>query len=244
MRLVLDKVRKEFNSKVVLDDVSLVLEDKHIIGVIGPSGGGKSTLLRMIAGFESITNGNIYINDIDVLNEKQKLHKKCGFVFQSHNLFSHLTVLQNITLVLEKVHRFSTEEAKNKAMELLTQFGLDEHIKKRPQQLSGGQSQRVSIVRALAINPAVLFFDEPTSSLDPILTYEVLETILKLREQKKDFIIVTHEIGFVKQIADYIVYIDNGKIVEHGDVSIIEDPKTKELKEFLSKVFTWNTIDK
>lgn len=241
MKLVLENVHKEFSNKVVLDDVSLVLEDKSIIGVIGPSGGGKSTLLRMIAGFESITNGNIYINDIDVRNEKEKLRKKCGFVFQSHNLFSHLNVLQNVTIVLEKVHKYSPDDAKKKAMELLTQFGLFEHIEKKPQQLSGGQSQRVSIVRSLAIDPDVLFFDEPTSSLDPILTYEVLETILKLKEQNKDFIIVTHEIGFVKQVADYILFIDEGKIVEHGDVSIIQEPKTKELKEFLSKVFSWNT---
>ncbi len=240
MKLVLDRVGKKYGDKTVLDDVSLTLEDSSIIGVIGPSGRGKSTLLRMIAGLEDITWGNININNIDLRTEREKLHKKCGFVFQSHNLFSHLTVLENITIILEKVHRILAEDAKDKAMKLLKQFGLDGHINKKPEQLSGGQSQRVSIVRSLAIDPSVLFFDEPTSSLDPILTYEVLETILKLRDEKKDFIIVTHEIGFVKGVADYIVYIDNGKIIEHGDVSIIEKPKTKELKEFLSKVFSWN----
>jgi len=239
MILKLENIKKKFGDQLVLDDINLDIEDHHIIGMIGPSGGGKSTLLRMIAGFEHITSGEISINSIDVKENEELLHKKCGFVFQSHNLFLHLNVLDNITIILEKVHKIDKKEAIKIAKTLLTQFGLIEHIVKKPDQLSGGQSQRVALVRALAINPDVLLFDEPTSSLDPVLTYEVLDAILKLKDEKKDFIIVTHEIGFVKQVADYIVFIHEGRLVEHGDVSIIDDPKTAELKNFLSKVFSW-----
>ena len=240
MKLKLEELKKKFSEKVVLNDLNLDIEEHHIIGVIGPSGGGKSTLLRMIAGFESISSGNIYLNDINVGQERERLHKKCGFVFQSHHLFLHLTVLENITIILEKVHGFDIKSAEEKALKLLDKFGLAEHVNKKPQQLSGGQSQRVAIIRALAIDPEVLLFDEPTSSLDPVLTYEVLETILELKKEKKDFIIVTHEIGFVKEVADYIVFIHGGEIIEHGPVSIIEDPVTSELDNFLSKVFSWN----
>lgn len=240
MKLKLEHLYKKFSNKMVLEDLNLSIENKSIIGVIGPSGGGKSTLLRMIAGFESISSGNIFINDIDVKDEKEKLHKSCGFVFQSDNLFLHLTVLRNITIVLEKVHKIAAEAAREKALKLLKQFGLAEHVHKKPHQLSGGQSQRVSIIRALAIEPAVLLFDEPTSSLDPVLSYEVLETILKLEKEKKDFIIVTHEIGFVKEVADYIIFINKGKIIEHGDLSILENPVSDELELFLSKVLSWS----
>lgn len=239
MILNLDNVRKKFGEKLILDGINLNIDKHHIIGMIGPSGGGKSTLLRMIAGFEPITKGNISINDINVKKNEELLHKKCGFVFQSHNLFLHLNVLDNITIILEKVHGINKQEAIRNARVLLDQFGLSEHQHKKPDQLSGGQSQRVALVRALAIEPDVLLFDEPTSSLDPVLTYEVLEAILKLKDNNKDFIIVTHEIGFVKEVADYIIFIHEGKLVEHGDVSIIDDPKTEELQTFLSKVFSW-----
>ena len=239
MILDIKNVMKKFGDKKVLDDVTLKIKDHHIIGVIGPSGGGKSTLLRMIAGFESITRGDISINNINVKDNEELLHKKCGFVFQSHNLFLHLNVLENITIILTKVHKYSKKEAEKIAKKLLDKFGLKSHSKKKPSQLSGGQSQRVALVRALAINPEVLLFDEPTSSLDPVLTYDVLQAILELKKEKKDFIIVTHEIGFVKEVADYIVFVDEGKIKEHGDVSIIDNPKTKDLKEFLSRVFSW-----
>jgi len=239
MILKIENLRKKFGDQLVLNDINLDIDDQHIIGMIGPSGGGKSTLLRMIAGFEPITSGEISINSIDVKENEELLHKKCGFVFQSHNLFLHLNVLDNITIILEKIHKIKKNKAVETAKNLLKQFGLIEHILKKPNQLSGGQSQRVALVRALAINPDVLLFDEPTSSLDPVLTYEVLDAILKLKDDKKDFIIVTHEIGFVKQVADYIVFIHEGRLVEHGDVSIIDDPKTKELKNFLSKVFSW-----
>lgn len=240
MKLKLNNVSKKYGPKTVLKDVNLSVDDRNIIGIIGPSGGGKSSLLRMIAGFEEITSGEIIINDIDVVHEVNRLHKNCGFVFQSHNLFLHLTVLRNITIILEKIHKYSVKEAEERAFKLLKKFSLIAHIDKKPEQLSGGEAQRVSIVRALAIDPAVLFFDEPTSSLDPVLTYDVLDTIFELEKVKKDFIIVTHEIGFVKQVADYIIYIDEGQIIEHGDNLIIENPQTQKFKDFLSKVLSWN----
>jgi polar amino acid transport system ATP-binding protein len=154
---------------------------------------------------EDPDSGDICINDIDVIQtEAKEYYKKVGFVFQSHNLFPHLSALRNITLVLEKVHNKSPEEAKRLAIDLLTQFELVEHMNKKPSQLSGGQAQRVSIIRSLAISPEVMFLDEPTSALDPILTREVLRTVLKLREKNMRFVIVTHELGFAKKAADYI----------------------------------------
>lgn len=240
MKLHLDNLSKTYD-KNVLRDVNLKVEDKKVIGIIGPSGGGKSTLLRLLAGIEEADQGSIAINGSRISKENMNIyHKKIGFVFQNHSLFPHLSVLKNITLILEKVHKENKANAETKAKKLLEKFGLMEHIHKKPAQLSGGQSQRVSIVRSLSINPDILFFDEPTSALDPILTFEVLETILKLREEEKDFIIVTHEIGFAKEVADYIVFIDKGNIIEHGNSSILGNPQSPELREFLSKVFSWH----
>lgn len=240
MKLEISNLKKSYNNIEVIRDINLTLEDDHIIGIIGPSGGGKSTLLRMMAGLENPDSGEIIINNMDTRKDQQKLHKQTGYVFQSHHLFLHLSVLKNITLILEKIHGLKMEQAEERAMTLLQRFGLAEHSHKKPYQLSGGQAQRVAIVRALAIDPQVLFFDEPTSALDPILTYEVLEAIQQLKQDKKDFIIVTHEIGFAREVADYILFIDEGKIIEQGDVSIIDSPQTKELKNFLGKVFSFS----
>lgn len=240
MILELNKVCKTYDDVAVIEDISMHLDKQKVIGVIGPSGGGKSTLLRMMAGIEDTSSGSIKVNELDTKKDSDKLHLSTGYVFQTHHLFLHLTVLRNITIILEKVHGLSKKDAENKAMALLQQFGLKEHVHKKPHQLSGGQAQRVSIVRALAIDPQVLFFDEPTSALDPLLTYEVLETIQKLKVDKKDFVIVTHEIGFAREVADYILFVDEGKIVEHGPVAIIENPQTPALRNFLSKVFKWS----
>lgn len=240
MKLKVKNLYKSYD-KQVLKDVNLEIQDKSIVAIIGPSGGGKSTFLRLLSGIEEANEGTIIVND--TLIEKKNIrdyHKKIGFVFQSHSLFPHLSVLKNITLILEKIHKVDRVEAEDKAKILLEKFGLIEHIDKKPKQLSGGQSQRVSIVRSLAIDPQILFFDEPTSSLDPILTYEVLDTIKKLKEEKKDFIIVTHEIGFAREVADYILFIDKGNIIEHGSKSILQNPESPELREFLSKVLSWH----
>ena len=240
MDLKLHNVNKTYDAKDILIDINLDVKSESGIAIIGPSGAGKSTLLRLLSLIEKPDSGEICVNDYD-LNSciPEEYYKKIGFVFQSHNLFPHLTVLRNITLLLEQVHHKSKKEANTIALELLNRFDLGEHIHKRASQLSGGQSQRVSIVRGIAISPEVLFFDEPTSSLDPALTQEVLKTIIKLREEKMNFVIVTHEILFAKKAADFIIFMDQGKIVEMGHVDILDNPQTEELKSFLSNVFLW-----
>jgi len=244
MNLQLEKLKKIYNGNTVLDDISIEVKDFQVLALIGASGSGKSTLLRLIAGLEEYQGGNILVNDSTVDEDNiDDYRKKVGFVFQDHNLFNHLSVIENILLVLEKVHKKKREDVLPMVQELLRQFDLAEHQMKLPHQLSGGQSQRVSIVRALAIQPELILLDEPTSSLDPILTYEVLTAVKKLADQKKDFIIVTHEIGFAKNIADYIIFMQDGKIIEHGTNNILQYPKTKELRSFLSKVLTFQDED-
>ncbi len=240
MELKLKNVNKTYDNKGILENISINIKEKEAIAIIGPSGAGKSTLLRLLSMIEEPDSGNIWVNDHHLEDTNpDEFYRKIGFVFQAHALFPHLTVLRNITLILEKVHGYSLEEANQKALKLLTHFDLQNHTRKTASQLSGGQSQRVSIVRSLAINPEVLFFDEPTSALDPVLTQEVLNTILKLREESTNFVIVTHEILFAKKAADHIIFMEDGRIVEEGDVSILEHPKTEELKEYLSNVFMW-----
>ncbi len=240
MELKLHDVNKTYDGKDILIDINLNLKNEPSIAIIGPSGAGKSTLLRLLSLIEKPDSGEIHVNKYDLNKiEPDEYYKKIGFVFQSHTLFPHLTVLRNITLILEQVHKKTKEEANKIALDLLTRFDLSEHIHKRANQLSGGQSQRVSIVRGIAINPEVLFFDEPTSALDPVLTQEVLTTILKLREDHMNFVIVTHEILFAKKAADFIIFMDCGKIVEMGHVDILDNPQTDELKKFLSNVFLW-----
>ena len=240
MELILKSINKNYDDKEILIDINSVIKDKSAIAIIGPSGAGKSTLLRLLSLIEKPDSGTICVNN-NHLDEvaPDEYYKKIGFVFQSHNLFPHLSVLRNITLILEKVHNVSKENAKEKALDLLERFELSEHIHKTAGQLSGGQAQRVSIVRSLAINPEVLFLDEPTSALDPVLTQEVLKTILRLREEHMNFVIVTHEILFAKKAADYIIFMKDGKIIEEGNVSILDKPKTEELKDYLSNVFLW-----
>jgi len=241
MNLQIENLSKSYD-KAVLKNINLKIENHNIIAIIGPSGGGKSTFLRLIAGIEEAQEGRIIINNIQLSKENIKeYHKKIGFVFQSHSLFPHLTVIKNITLILEKIHKIPSNIALERSKLLLEKFGLIEHMDKKPKHLSGGQAQRVSIVRSLAIDPDILFFDEPTSSLDPVLSYEVLESILKLKEEKKDFIIVSHEIGFAREVADYILFIDKGYIIEQGSKEILDNPQSPELREFLSKVFSWSS---
>lgn len=237
MKIDIKNLIKKYDNEVVLNDISLQLNDVEAVAILGISGSGKSTLLRLMSGIETFDSGEIVIDDHDIYSREYK--DKIGFVFQSDSLFPHLTVLDNIVLILDKVKGLDKKEATTKTKELLEQFGLSEHIDKYPHQLSGGQKQRVSIVRSLAVEASLFFFDEPTSALDPILTVEVLEMIHKLRNLDKKFFIVTHEVGFAKNVADYIIFIDEGKIVEHGPVGILDDPQTAPFKNFLSKIFTW-----
>ncbi|HBS91569.1 MAG TPA: glutamine ABC transporter ATP-binding protein [Erysipelotrichaceae bacterium] len=237
MKIVTENLTHIYDGKEVIKDINLSVEGVEAIALIGPSGAGKSTLLRLLCKIEEASVGNLFVNDVSVHDvEAKEYYKKVGFVFQSHNLFPHLSAIENITLVLEKVHKYSKDEAIKKANLLLEQFGLSEHSHKRPSQLSGGQAQRVSIVRSLAIEPEVLFLDEPTSALDPILTREVLRTILELRNQHKKFIIVTHELGFAKKAADYVIYMEDGVVIEEGKVDILDHPKTNKLRQFVEYV--------
>ncbi|MGL4904556.1 MAG: amino acid ABC transporter ATP-binding protein, partial [Cetobacterium sp.] len=203
------------------------------------SGGGKSTLLRILAGLETLDKGKISLNEEVIPEVEEELHeyrKGIGVVFQAFNLFPHLTALKNIVLPLQKVHQISEDESFNRAEKLLTRFGLYEHKEKYPHQLSGGQQQRVAIVRALSLKPKVLLLDEPTSALDPALTKEILETIKELRKDKKDMILVTHEMDFAKGVADCVIFVSGGKVVEFGSPEVIfNNPATDELKRFLSK---------
>ncbi len=240
MNLKIEQLTKKYAGKVVLDHISIELKEVQVLALIGASGSGKSTLLRLLSGLESFDGGRITVNGHEVDSKSDEAYrKKIGFVFQDHNLFPHLSVLENIMLVLEKVHGMKREEALPGVMHLIEQFGLGEHFDKKPHQISGGQGQRASIVRALSIDPELVLLDEPTSSLDPILTHEVLNAVKLLAEDQKDFVIVTHEIGFAKEVADYIVFMDEGGIVEHGTKEMLNNPKSEKLKEFLNKVLTF-----
>ncbi|MCF7925775.1 MAG: ATP-binding cassette domain-containing protein [Candidatus Izimaplasma sp.] len=218
----------------VLDDVNITFDKHTSIAIIGVSGSGKSTLIRMMAGLEKPTSGDIEVDGIDVQDPLYRKH--VGFVFQNHNLFPHLTLKKNITLVLEKTRHLSSKIASDTADKYLNLLHLSDQKDKLPRNVSGGQAQRASIARALSINPEIIFLDEPTSSLDPILTDEVLNAVEELRELGKQFVFVTHVMSFVQDFADYVIFMDQGKIVEQGKPSILQKPKTEELKSFMDKV--------
>ena len=242
MKLRLDHISKAFNGHQVLKEVSLLLEKVHTLVLIGPSGGGKTTLLRIIAGLEYPTGGTLAINDQPVVFEEVSLlkHRRTiGTVFQAFNLFPHLTALQNITLPLEKVHGHPPAQAAEIAVQLLQRFQLETHAGKRPAELSGGQRQRVAIARAISIKPRLLLFDEPTSALDPEMTSEVLDMIKELRDTGADFILVTHEMNFARQIADQVVLVADGRIAEAGPVEQVFDHAGPQSRNFFAKVLKY-----
>jgi len=240
MKINIKELIKEYDGQRILDRMSIDLEDVQVLAFIGPSGSGKSTLLRLIAGLEEFQGGDIAINDRWMSEEGlEDYRKKVGFVFQDHNLFSHLSIFENIALVLEKVHGKDRSEFEDEVKSLLSFLGLADHYHKLPHQISGGQSQRASIVRALSIKPEIILLDEPTSSLDPILTYEVLHAIKQLVDEQRDVVLVTHEIGFAKSVADYVIFMDEGRIIEHGS-DILNNPQTETLQRFLDKVLSFN----
>ena len=243
MKLKFHQITKRFGDHVVLDNVSLSLEKVHTLVLIGPSGGGKSTLLRVIAGLEYPEAGEVEIDGEKVaFNEDALLkHRRTiGVVFQAFNLFPHLTALQNITLPLEKVHGVPFSEARDTAQQILKRLQLDKHSHKKPAELSGGQRQRVAIARAISIKPRLLLFDEPTSALDPEMTAEVLDVIEELREEGLDFILVTHEMGFARLVADQVAMIADGKIVEAGTVEqVFEHPASQQSRDFLARVLKY-----
>lgn len=233
MNLELKHVSKYYDQKI-LDNLTLALHDVHSIGIIGESGCGKSTLLRLLAGMEYPEEGSIEVNQRKVERKFSKEYQnKIGYVFQKHNLFPHLSIKDNIVLILHKIRKMEKQEAERIAIEVLTKLHLEAQLDKKPNRVSGGQAQRASIARALSTDPELIFLDEPTAALDPILTGEVLNAILELKDTGKDFIFVTHEIAFLKGFADYVIFMDKGKIVEHGSIACLASPKTEQLRSFL-----------
>lgn len=237
MKLNLNNISMSYGKLKVLKDISLNIDNYNAVAVIGSSGCGKSTLLRLLAGIEFPLQGEISINNLQVIHSTVKEYQKhIGFVFQDHNLFAHLSLKRNITLILEKCRQISPKDAEEKADSLLKMLQLEEQANKLPRHVSGGQSQRASIARALSTDPDILLLDEPTASLDPILTHEVLKSIKNLKSIGKDFIFVTHELSFVKHFADYYIYIDDGKIIEHNTIDMLSSPQTDELLQFMENV--------
>ncbi len=218
----------------VLNDINIEIKKVSCVGIIGESGCGKSTLLRQLSGIENPDSGEIVINGVSPIHEKKLFQSKIGIVFQQHNLFPHLSIHKNITLILEKILGESKDSANTRADDVLKQLFIYNEKDKKPSEISGGQAQRAAIARALATKPELIFLDEPTAALDPVLTAEVLKAVTDLKNNGIEFIFVTHEISFLKEFADYIVYLQDGKICEHGDTSCLQNPKTKDLKYFLS----------
>lgn len=233
-------VNKSFGEHHVLTDISLEVPKSNVIALIGPSGAGKSTLIRTINALESIDTGEIIVNGTSIHDKKTNINKartNIGFVFQSFNLYPFLSVLDNVTISPIKVKKQSKEQAEKHAIELLTALGLGEKIHAFPNRLSGGQQQRVAIARALAMDPEVMLFDEPTSALDPEMVKEVLDAIRKLAAEGMTMVVVTHEMGFAKEICDNIVFMADGKIVEVAPPNeFFSNPKTERAQGFLKAV--------
>jgi polar amino acid transport system ATP-binding protein len=243
VNLRLGQIVKSFDGHRVLDSVSLDVQETRVLALVGPSGGGKSTLLRIIGGLEHPDSGEVRINGEPVVFQEEALlrHRRAvGTVFQAFNLFPHLTALQNITLPLVHVRGQSKSEAEEIARQLLARFRLEGQADKRPAELSGGQRQRVALARALSGKPRLLLLDEPTSALDPEMTAEVLDMIAELRAEGRDFILVTHEMGFARQIAGHAAFLADGRIVESGPVAQLFDaPAAPQTRAFFAKVLKY-----
>ena len=236
-------IKKSFGKLEVLKDVSMEINEGEVVAIIGPSGSGKSTFLRSLIHLETVDKGTIIIDGDTVVNdgvyanneEAKNAYKKLGMVFQNFNLFPHKSVLENVMLAPVMVNGESTETAKEKAIEILDSVGLKDKISAYPYQLSGGQQQRVAIARALAMNPHLMLFDEPTSALDPELTGEILKVIRELAEKKMTMVIVTHEIEFAKYVADRIIFMADGYILEEVTAEdVIDNPTNERTKAFIS----------
>lgn len=232
-------LKKSFDDLKVLRGIDLEISEREVVVIIGPSGSGKSTLLRCINFLEIPTEGTIEVDGIKMNSDENvnKVREEVGMVFQKFNLFPHMTVLDNITLAPIKVRKISREKAEITAQELLDRVGLGDKASAYPNQLSGGQQQRVAIARALAMNPKVMLFDEPTSALDPEMVGEVLDVMQKLAESGMTMVIVTHEMGFAREVGTRLLFVDGGYIIEDGKPKeIFENPKEERTKLFLSKI--------
>lgn len=235
-----NNLHKKFGELEVLRGITCEVEPQEVVCVIGPSGSGKSTFLRCLNMLEEMTDGDVVINGHHLNDPKTDINvvrTEVGMVFQQFNLFPHKTVLENITLAPKKIRKINNEEAKALGVELLEKVGLSDKANSYPRQLSGGQQQRVAIARALAMQPKVMLFDEPTSALDPELVGEVLEVMKQLALEGMTMVVVTHEMGFAREVADRVIFMDGGVIVEEDVPSqIFTDPKSDRTKAFLNKV--------
>lgn len=231
---------KNFGELEVLKNISTTIDKGEIVSIIGPSGSGKSTFLRCINKLEEPTSGHIFIDDMDLMDKNtdiNKIRERVGMVFQHFNLFPHKTVLENLILSPIKVKQEAEEEAKKYAKYLLEKVGLLDKANAYPSQLSGGQKQRIAIARALAMKPEVILFDEPTSALDPEMIKEVLDVMRELAKEGMTMVIVTHEMGFAKNVGNRVLFMDKGKIVEDSSPKeFFENPKNERVKDFLNKV--------
>ena len=240
--LKLDQITKSYDNQIIFSNLSLEIKKGEVVVVLGPSGCGKSTLLRCMNGLESIQAGEILLEDEMISNQHKKMHlvrQKIGMVFQSYELFPHLNVLQNITLGPIKAQNRDRVEVVKEAEQLLERVGLLEKKNAYPHQLSGGQKQRVAIVRALCMKPEILLFDEVTAALDPEMVREVLDVMLSLAKEGSTMVIVTHEMQFARAIADRIIFLDEGQIIEESDPeTFFTNPKTNRAKQFLN-LFTF-----
>lgn len=235
----LENVHKSFGKNEVLKGIDLHIEKGQVVVIIGPSGSGKSTVLRTMNYLEEPTSGKVIVDGMD-LSDKSKLNQvrtEVGMVFQNFNLFPHMTVMENLTLAQTKVRKISNEEAKKIGQALLDRVGLGDKANAYPDSLSGGQKQRVAIARALAMKPKVMLFDEPTSALDPEMVREVLDVMKSLAEEGMTMVIVTHEMGFAKEVADRVLFVDGGLILEDDTPEkVFDDPTNERTKLFLSKI--------
>lgn len=236
MNISINNLTFSYDNNQILKDISLNIEGAKIIGIIGASGCGKSTLLRQLSGIELPDSGSIEVNGTLISRENLKDYQsRIGVVFQKHNLFPHLSIKENITLILTKIKKMDKIESNIHADNLLKDFHLSEQANKIPAKVSGGQAQRASIVRSIATNPELLFLDEPTAALDPLLTKEVLDTIIDLKNKGSQFIFVTHEMEFLEKTADYFIFMDKGVVIERGKIEVLKNPKTQKLKKFIKR---------
>lgn len=240
MKLRLDRVRKAFGERVVLDDVSLEVASGEVVCLIGASGSGKSTLLRCVNLLEPIDEGTIHLDGVDISApglDPDPIRRRIGMVFQSYNLFPHMSVLRNVTLAPTKVLGQRSGEAAAAARDLLGRFGLADKAEAYPDQLSGGQQQRVAIVRAMAMQPELMLLDEVTAALDPVLVGEVLDVIRELRTTGMTMVIATHEMGFAREIADTVCFLEQGHVREQGPpAEVFTAPREQATRDFLARV--------
>lgn len=238
--LQLRGIRKAFGDHVVLDGIDLSVARGEMVCLIGASGSGKSTLLRAINLLEPLDDGEIWLDGVDIAEpslDPRPVRQRIGMVFQTYNLFPHMTALQNVTLAPLRLRRGSRAQVEDQATALFRRFGLERQMRKYPDQLSGGQQQRVAIIRALAMAPQIMLFDEITSALDPELVAEVLGVLRQLRDEGRTMILATHEMGFARELADRVCFLDGGRIVEEGPPSqIFGHPREARTREFLASV--------